>query len=72
MTKKQWVLSYHAIVEKGKEVWSSKVVEVVYCSCMQEMECLHAEKSDEAYAVDLESEIIFPDFIGSIDIFPDM
>ena len=72
MTKKQRVLSYRAIVEKGKEVWSSKVVEAVYCSCMQEMERLRTEKSDEAYAVDLVSEINFLDFVGSIDIFPDM
>ena len=72
MTKKQQVLSYHTIIEKGKEVWSLKVVEAVYCSCMQEMERLHAEKSDKAYVVDLVSEIKFLDFVGSIDIFPDM
>jgi len=72
MTKRQWVLSYQAIVKKGKEVWSSKVVEVVYCLCMQELEHLHAEKSDDAYVVNLVSEIICPDFVGSNVIFPDM
>jgi len=49
MTKKQRIKSYLPIEDGGRVVWSVEVVEVVYCSCMQEIEHLHQEKSDEAF-----------------------
>ena len=49
MTKKQCIKSYLPIKDSGRVVWLAEVVEAVYCSCMQEIECLHQEKSDEAF-----------------------
>jgi len=49
MTKKQCVKSYLPIEDGGRVVWSAEVVEAVYCSCMQEIEHLCQEKSDEAF-----------------------
>jgi len=49
MTKKQHIKSYLPIEDGGRVVWSVEVMEAVYCSCMQEIEHLHQEKSDEAF-----------------------
>jgi len=51
MTKKQQVKSYLAVVVDEEEVWSVDIVKAVYCSCMQEIECLHVVRSDEAFDV---------------------
>jgi len=49
MMKKQHVKSYLPIKDGGRVVWSAEVMEAVYCSCTQEIECLHQEKSDEVF-----------------------
>jgi len=49
MMKKQCVKSYLPIKDGGRVVWSAEVMEAVYCSCTQEIEHLHQEKSNEAF-----------------------
>jgi len=49
MMKKQCVKSYLPIEDGGRVVWLAEVMEGVYCSCMQEIECLHQEKSNEVF-----------------------
>jgi len=49
MTKKQHIKSYLPIEDGGRVVWLVEVMEAVYCSCMQEIEHLCEEKSDEAF-----------------------
>jgi len=49
MTKKQQVKTYLAVVVNKEEVWSVDIMKAVYCSCTQEIECLHMAKSDEAF-----------------------
>jgi len=53
MTKKQQVKSYLAVVVDEEEVWSADIVKAVYCSCMQEIECLCVARSDEAFDMSL-------------------
>jgi len=49
MTKKQQVKSYLAVVIDEEEEWLADIVKAVYCSCMQEIECLCMARSDEAF-----------------------
>jgi hypothetical protein len=48
MMQKENIKAYRAVVV-DEEVWSAEVVRVVYCSGMQEIDCLCKAKSDEAF-----------------------
>ena len=61
MTKKQKIKAYLTVVVDEK-VWSVDIVKVVYCSCLQEIKCLHMAKSDKAFdmTLNLVRGILFP------------
>ena len=47
--KKLKVKAYRAVVDGEDEVWLEDIVKAVYCSCTQEIDRLHAKKSNEAF-----------------------
>ena len=44
MTKKLEVTLYDTVVVDGREVWSEVVVKAIFCSCLQEIECVCWQK----------------------------
>lgn len=51
MAQKLQVKSCRAVTEGGKEVWSAKLVRLIFCSCKQEVARLAKAKTHEAFGV---------------------